>query len=92
MQFAKIYKWNSQSNHSHVRMGNTCTPMADSCECMAKLPQYCNWPPIKRKRKKIMFLQKTPKKQKPKIVPNTNHIINKAKGEEYKVYLNSLSP
>ena len=23
------------------RMGNTCTPMADSCECMAKLPQYC---------------------------------------------------
>ena len=24
-----------------VRMGNTCTPMADSCECMAKLPQYC---------------------------------------------------
>ena len=19
-----------------VRMGNTCTPMADSCECMAK--------------------------------------------------------
>ena len=24
-----------------VRMGNTCTPMADSCECMAKPPQYC---------------------------------------------------
>ena len=23
------------------RMGNTCTPMADSCECMAKPPQYC---------------------------------------------------
>ena len=24
-----------------VRMGNTCTPMADSCECIAKSPQYC---------------------------------------------------
>ena len=24
-----------------VRMGNTCTPMTDSCECMAKPLQYC---------------------------------------------------
>ena len=23
------------------RMGNTCAPMADSCEYMAKLPKYC---------------------------------------------------
>ena len=23
------------------RMGNTCIPMADSCECMAKPIQYC---------------------------------------------------
>ena len=23
-----------------VRMGNTCTPMADSCQCMAKPLQY----------------------------------------------------
>ena len=23
------------------RMGNTCTPVADSCECMAKPIQYC---------------------------------------------------
>ena len=23
------------------RMGNTCTPAADSCECMAKPIQYC---------------------------------------------------
>ena len=22
-------------------MGNTCTPMADSCQCMAKQLQYC---------------------------------------------------
>ena len=24
-----------------VRMGNTCTPVADSCQCMAKPIQYC---------------------------------------------------
>ena len=24
------------------RMGSTCTPMADSCQCMAKPIQYCN--------------------------------------------------
>ena len=23
------------------RMGNTCTPLADSCQCMAKLIQCC---------------------------------------------------
>ena len=23
------------------RMGNTCTPVADSCQCMAKQIQYC---------------------------------------------------
>ena len=23
------------------RMGNTCTPMVDSCQCMAKPIQYC---------------------------------------------------
>jgi len=23
------------------RMGNTCTPVADSCQCMAKSIQYC---------------------------------------------------
>ena len=23
------------------RIGNTCTPMVDSCQCMAKPPQYC---------------------------------------------------
>ena len=23
------------------RMGNTCTPVADSCQCMAKALQYC---------------------------------------------------
>ena len=28
------------------RMGNTCTPMVDSCQCMAKPIQYCK---IKKK-------------------------------------------
>ena len=24
------------------RMGNTCTPMADSCQCIEETLQYCN--------------------------------------------------
>ena len=35
-----------------VRMGNTCTPMADSCECMVKPPQYCRVISLQLKRKK----------------------------------------
>ena len=31
------------------RMGNTCTPMADACWCMAKPIQYCK---VKKKKKK----------------------------------------
>ena len=30
------------------RMGNACTPKADSCECMAKPIQYCK---VKKKKK-----------------------------------------
>ena len=37
-----------------LRMGNTCTPMADSCDYMAKPPQYC----------KIISLQLKLKKKK----------------------------
>ena len=31
------------------RMGNMCTPVADSCQCMAKPTQYCKviYPPIR---------------------------------------------
>ena len=29
-------------------MGNTCTPMADSCQCMAEPKQYCK---VKKKKK-----------------------------------------
>ena len=35
-------------------MGNTCTPMADSCQCMAKPIQYC----------KVKKINKTEKKKK----------------------------
>ena len=35
------------------RMGNTCTPMADSCRCMAKKTlQYCNVISVQLKKKK----------------------------------------
>ena len=41
------------------RMGNTCTPMAGSCQCMAKTTTILlsNWPPIKiNKLKKIKMI------------------------------------
>ena len=28
--------WDGEGVGGRVRMGNTCTPMADSCQCMAK--------------------------------------------------------
>ena len=31
--------WNGEGGG--FRMGDTCTPMADSCQCMAKPLQYC---------------------------------------------------
>ena len=37
------------------RMGNTCTPMADSCQCMAKPIQYCKVK-NKKKRKKTHWI------------------------------------
>ena len=36
-----------------VRMGNTCTPMADSCECMAKPPQYCKVVSLQLKKRMV---------------------------------------
>ena len=29
-------KWDGEGGGRGFRMGNTCTPMGDSCECMAK--------------------------------------------------------
>ena len=37
------------------RMGNTCTPMEDSSQCMAKSIQYCKVKDKKKKEKKILF-------------------------------------
>ena len=33
--------WMDKEVGGRFRMGNTCTPMADSCQCMAKSLQYC---------------------------------------------------
>ena len=33
--------WDGRKMGGGFRMGNTCTPMADSCQCMAKPIQYC---------------------------------------------------
>ena len=41
------------------RIGNTCTPMADACWCMAKPIQYC-----KVKKKKKIFFQRLKFKKK----------------------------
>ena len=42
------------------RIGNSCTPVVDSCQCMAKPIQYCKVKKIKFKNiKKKFFLQYT---------------------------------
>jgi len=33
--------WYGEGGGRGFRMGNTCTPMADACCCMAKPIQYC---------------------------------------------------
>ena len=33
--------WDGEGDGKGFRMGNTCTPMADSSQCMAKPIQYC---------------------------------------------------
>ena len=34
-------EWDGREVGGVFRMGNTCTPMVDSCQCMAKPIQYC---------------------------------------------------
>ena len=34
-------RWDGEGGGKGFRMGNTCTPMMDSCQCMAKPIQYC---------------------------------------------------
>ena len=33
--------WYGEEDGGGFRMGNTCTPVVDSCQCMAKPIQYC---------------------------------------------------
>jgi len=33
--------WDGEGGRRRFRMGNTCTPMADSCHYMAKTNKYC---------------------------------------------------
>ena len=33
--------WDGEGGGRGVQDGDTCTPMADSCQCMAKPLQYC---------------------------------------------------
>ena len=34
-------EWHGEGGGSGVKDQNTCTPVADSCQCMAKPIQYC---------------------------------------------------
>ena len=34
-------EWDGEGVGRGFSMGNTCTPMVDSCQCMAKPIQYC---------------------------------------------------
>ena len=36
-----LLHWNGEGGGRGVRMGNTCTPIADSSQCMAKPIQCC---------------------------------------------------
>ena len=42
-------RWNGEGGGREFRMWNTCTPMADSCQCMSKPIQYCK---VKKKKKR----------------------------------------
>ena len=33
--------WDGEGGETGVQDGETCTPMVDSCQCMAKSIQYC---------------------------------------------------
>ena len=37
------------------RVGNSCTPVADSCQCMAKPIQYCK---VKKKKRYLLLGRK----------------------------------
>ena len=51
-----------------VRMGNTCTPMADSCNVWQKPPQYCKVVSLQ-----LNFLKKEKKKKEIVLGKQDNH-------------------
>ena len=54
--------WDGEGSGRGFRMGNMCTPMADSCQCMAKPIQYCKVIRLQLKFFNVCFL--TIKKKK----------------------------
>ena len=46
--------WYREGVGGGFRMDNTCTPMTDSCGCMAKPIQYCKIKKKKSKKEKII--------------------------------------
>ena len=47
--------WDVEGGGRGFRMGKTCTPMVDSCKCMAKTIQYCKVKIINKFLKKHKF-------------------------------------
>ena len=47
--------WDEREVGGGFRMGNTSTPVADSCQCMAKPIQYCKVISLQFKKKKVVF-------------------------------------
>ena len=50
--------WDGKGGGRGFRMGNTCIPVTDSCQCMAKPPQYCKVISLQLKKKKTQRQKK----------------------------------
>ena len=48
--------WDGEGGERGFRMVNTCIPMVDSCQCMAKPIQYCKVKNNLKKRGKLSLL------------------------------------
>ena len=67
------------------RMGNTCTPVANSCWCMAKPIQYCK---VKNINKEVMLLKKKFfLKYKSNLSTNLIKILGNRKNNYYPINL-----
>ena len=42
--------WDGEGGGRGLQDGNTCTPVADSCQCMAKPIQYCKVISLQKKK------------------------------------------